>query len=145
MGGIKGCRCKNTRSHHPYVRVSGRGGHEQRGVGQPENVEAEVAAPDRIHPAIAKSLAGAPVKRFTECLIASLDERRLTAEWLTSTDVGVLKGGNRDNCGSNRLEIRTSILLKTLGRAFRDGMVNDLEANELMVVDNTVFVTNFLF
>lgn len=58
---------------------------------------------------------------------------------MTSIVIPLHKGGDRGNCGNHRPVNLVSIMLKSLERALRDGIVNHIEANNLVIVEQHGF------
>lgn len=83
-------------------------------MGQSETMEASKAPGlDGIDSAIAKPLANVLVKPRSQLFSASLDERPLLMDWLTSTVLPVHKVWDRNNCGGCGLVSHISIMMKT--------------------------------
>lgn len=91
------------------------------------------AWPDGLHSKTGKPPAKNLMKTFIERFRAQLQERRLPANWLTSTVVAVREVRDRDNDASFRLVSLTFPRRKTL-RRFCDWIVSCLEANKLVTI-----------
>lgn len=86
-----------------------------------------------------KPLAEVLAKAFTQLFNASLDEDRHNSGRLTSTVMPVHKSRDRDKCSTHRQVSMTSTALKSPKRVLRDGVVNQLGANKLMLAEQHGF------
>lgn len=104
-------------------------------VGEFKEMDASKAAGrDGIRPAKVTRLAEVLVKTCAKLFNAQLDQGRLPTDRLQLTVTPMRKGVDRDNWGSYMPVSLTSDMLKTLESIVRDGILNHLEAKNLMMV-----------
>lgn len=106
----------------------------------PKTPDASKAAePDEIHQVVARQLAEVLVRRFSQLFIASLNERRILSDWLTSTVIVIHDDEDRDIRVSYRPKILSPIALTTVEISIRNSTGNHLEAEKLTMLKQHYF------